>query len=490
MLLFLWEAPIVRNNFITNKEVYYETVYLYYVIVPVPVFSLFIPPCFVSAETISSDDIVTSPTVSQDDYSISPLHLFAFIYSEDDSFSFYREFIGPCECVPGYLYVKNLNTDEITQLWTEPVSELVDTANYVFFVTHDNKLMQTDYTGTKQSLLYEATHGSLFSIIHYNDAVYFIDGIKIMRYDLSTNRVVTLLEKEDLTSVFPYNGHHLIIEDSNNQQFTFDSTLNKLELINNENDVERLLFSNASITSSATGSDISINAVTDTSENDINFPINNSQYSYPHGSYFTTDGRPCNHSTTGTGVKCKNYKGPQQCMGFAMFASEKFAHLPSTGSFYRPSGDHVTYQYNTEYHKFQSPGAVRTFFLSLTKGAYVRLSKDSKANDTADGGTHSVVYVAVSVSGVTVYDCNRIGNCQVAYQTRDFTTMYNAYKYVYEYVSHHYTGGYQTHSMTHHRIKCANCVGYVLQSHTFTTSSNGNDICSKCGYIKEIILEG
>ena len=433
-------------------------------------------PGFATADTLSDDSTAIIPTVSQDNYGIAPLHLYPFIYSEDDNFSFFREIIGPCNCIPGYLYVKNLITNEIVQLWDEPVSELVDTADFVFCITANNKIIQVDYTGTYSKVLHSSST-PLSSIIHFNTSVYFIDNYSVMRYNLSNRSIESLLHEDGITSVFPYASNLLLLESNTTKQFTFNCITGKRSAELCDHDVAALLSSSSYAIESSSPSVSPINAIS--TDNCTDFPLTG----YEHGTYFTVDRNPCNHTSTNIYTNCQNYKGPKQCMGFAMFASEAFAHLPNTGSFQRPVGDWVSYA--SSYLQFQSPVAVRLFFNRLTKGAYVRLSRDSNEEDTQDMGTHSVVYVATTNTGVTLYDSNRIGDCQIAYATRTFSTIQKKYEYVCEYVSHQCTRTAQLYSYTYHRVDCSNCAGYLYLPHNFVTSNN-QTVCSDCGCIQPL----
>lgn len=437
-------------------------------------------PGFATADTLSDSSTAIIPTISQDIYGIAPAHLFPFIYSDDSSFAFFRDIIGPCGCKPGLLYVKNFNTNEITQLWEEPVSEFTETADYVYFITVDNKIIQTDYFGNNSKILYSSS-SPLSSIIHYDSIIYFLDNCNIMSYSLCTNSIDTLLHQDGITSIFPCHGNNLILK-SNEAQYIYNTISHSLTSVASTDDVDTLI--NGDITSNNNTVELlpfSYSTLATAAENnDVIFPLSE----FSTSPYFTYGKVKCDHTSSAT-RKCRYYKNANECMGFAMYASEQYAHLPTSGSFYRASGDYVTYKNNSEYLMFQSSTAVRLFFQRLTKGAYVRLCAYPKAEDTNKDGSHSLVYVSASSSSVTIYDSNRIGACKIAYQSRDYATMLGSYPYVFEYVSHHFTKKAQSYSYTYHKIGCANCVGYLLSSHTFTTSNN-QTVCSACGYIQPI----
>lgn len=171
-------------------------------------------------------------------------------------------------------------------------------------------------------------------------------------------------------------------------------------------------------------------------------------------------------------------------MGFAKMASEKYAHIPSSGAWRKPAGDLSST--SMKYAKFQSTTQVRDYFQSLTFASYVRLSSVKEDDYGGNGGTHSIVVGLVNNSSIRVYDCNWVSPCEVGYRTWTMTQMLNYLPYRYLHISHHFDGTkYESQSATKHRNLCttSDCVAYVVEDHIFVTSA-GITKCSKCGYIK------
>lgn len=428
-----------------------------------------------------------------DDYGIAPEHLYPFVYTLSDSFDFFREYvIGPNNCVPGYLYVKDKNSGIITKIYDKQIQSFTETNDFLYCITDDNAIIKLDYSGQSYELLYPASETQLTSLEYYNGGLYFLEGDKVKLYNLATSESQTLFEHSGLLSVFPYNNDQLHLEVSDSNPIIYSISTCQLTVLTDEYGIEQIFGGIKIDPAIILKPDVTVNVVP-LITNDISLPITNfNEKNYTDGTYFTTTGNACNHETTRDATFCISYKGMYECMGFAYFASETYAHLPSTGSVVRESGDlYISYTPSNrtdEYDLFSTNTDMREFFSKLTKGAYVRVGRLPRAQDTDDVGRHSFVFVAATENGVLLYDSNYTDDCQISYGLWTYATLRDTYPYLCEYISHSYDLA-QSVSTSQHHIKCSHCDGYLVGSHTLTDSPYGGKICSVCGFITGSAIE-
>lgn len=442
---------------------------------------------FVSADAIHEDDEATLVVASgEDDYGLPPENIFPFIYSLAPDWKFFREYVGVCNCKEGYLYAKNTDTNVITQLYADPVVAFAEANTNLYFITLDNKILRADYAGKNLTTIYSGGTNDITHVDYHNNKLFFAEGAAIRELNLSTMVVTDLTEVENIFSLDVVDSNTLVMRTEQAEKLVYEKQTDTITVLYGETGLIDYLDARstvqATVATNASVSPRSSNLQLIVGQNDIQFPL----AAYPAGSYYSTRSGGCDHDTYGN-LHCRFYASAYQCMGFAMYASDQFAHLPYTTSFRRPSGDweDCTYtQNNTLYYlHITQPSEYRVLFSGMTRGAYVRLSASSAATDVYDRGTHSVVYVDANTQSVRTYDANRNGNCDVQLAWRTFSDMKTYYPYVYEYVSHHYSENASQHTTLLHKYVCRNCAGYVTGQHTFVQNANGQFVCSECQYI-------
>ncbi len=413
----------------------------------------------------------------------SDLTYYTFIYDHTNQWEV-DDVIGQSGCIDGYLYTKNFNTGVIRQLINVKVNCFFEVNDRVYF-PYDNSIYCVDYLGTQLTEIYSANGMIGENVVQVkDDDIYFILDNVLVKYNVDEGTLNELFSADGMTDLYIRSDnefvylidkemHYVIFNDAINNNA---NELNSVSLNRNYNDVvvddvqvmNYLLSEEIDIEEN----DASINSSTVTYQKDYN--LTQIMASYPSGSYFTQDGTACYHHGSGScsyygGCNCKNYDYAIQCMGFAKYASDRYAHKSSWNP---PSAEQ--YEPNT---RFNSVNQIKTYFDRMTTGAYVLLSHSD--NET---GFHAMFYVKSDSNGVTTYECNINGHCDVAtyyttyegYKTR-FNTCYGIYT-----VSHNYSSTATSYNANFHKYNCTTCGGYILEYHYGSTLGNGT--CMKCGY--------
>jgi len=120
------------------------------------------------------------------------------------------------------------------------------------------------------------------------------------------------------------------------------------------------------------------------------------------GKYWTTDGKP----TDLEGTNSLHYNGIQ-CAGFARYV---YAQI---------WGDD---EYGTEFGINRTLAGNSSDFSGIIKGSRINCDRADK------GGNHSMVILDKTSSGITVYEANHDGHCQVSVRTISFSDFAGEYK--------------------------------------------------------------
>lgn len=418
----------------------------------------------------------------------SELTFYTFIYDSNCDWEV-NYVIGQSNCIDGYLYTKNFDTGVIRQLVNVGISRFYEANNKVYF-PYDNAIYSVDYLGSQISEIYK-TNNKVISencIKVIGNDIYFVLDNKLVKYNMMSRDITNLFSAVGLSDLYiKSNSEFIYLVDKEIHYVNLNNNLSVNAIgttsfnSNNEgytnvilNDIcimDRILLE-AVETSEG---NVSVNSSTDSYQKDYNLTQILAQY--PNNSYFTYDGGACYHHGTGCsysgGCNCRYYDYAIQCMGFAKYASDRYAHKSSWNP---PS----TEQYEPNCH-FNSVNQIKTYFDRMTTGAYVLLSHNDDEN-----GFHAMFYVKSDSNGVTTYECNINGHCDVAtyyttyegYKTR-FNTCYGIYT-----VSHNYSSSATNYNGNFHKYSCTTCGGYILEYHYGLTLGNGT--CMKCGYTGNI----
>ena len=434
---------------------------------------------FAADENLAGTAHTSDADISSEEYRIAPINLFPFVYTEGSAVWYEENIIGENDCKLGYMYVKNFDTGEITQILDEPVISFCETLENLYCVTEDQKIVMTDYSGEQHILLYEAVQGAVESLRYYNGSLYFIESNSVIRLDLADLSTAAILKQEGIVSVNPFSDTELIWRNTKDEAYYFYTAAGKSVLLESgqeENAVLGLETYDVPDAIELIPPDAEIQAVTEA----VDFPLPE----YPVGSHFCSGGI-CDHAN---GVYyCRYYANTRQCDGFAYYAHDRYNHRSGSawvepdypaGDSFVSGGEIKAVPVGT------STSEVRIFFETKTKGAFVRYTK----TETDAGGFHSAVFISMDSTGIWVYECNQDDKCGVSYTHYNFSSFLGRYPYAAIYISHTFPSRATSLTASVHKYACANCSAYVTEAHRAYTPGN-NASCARCGYVGKIDLQ-
>ncbi len=402
---------------------------------------------------------------------VDGLDYYPFIYSLDNTRKWYNDnIIGDANCEVGYLYTKEMKTGIIREIFNRPVSVFRENKNGIALV-YNNSIYLVSYKGDRIECLYNSSGTIKNDILEEFDGNYYlIENNNLVKLNggkttiiLKNVNIDRLCVKKD--RIVYFEGDKGYVLSSNTRKVTNITTVQDyIEALSCENGVEEVEIQRSP----------SVINQTDTN-------LANVQSLYPNGSYFTASGTACTHHGSGCsyygGCNCKAYCGTIQCVAYAKYSSDKYAHL-STWS--PVSGDQ-----NDTQTAFNSDSDVKAYFSNMSTASYCRLTRSM----SDDNGFHSILFIKNSGTNIQTYECNLHGACKVEYVSRSYKDFREFSPYSSYYVSHHYSNSYASYSSTYHKQYCSSsgCNGYRLEQH-YAPVTGSNVICEACGYVGNITV--
>lgn len=399
---------------------------------------------------------------------------YPFVFSNDEYWQFWRDYIGNCEdCEEGYFYVQNRLTKEVQLLLPEKVDSFCSTLDWFYCITERNIIVKMDYNGENATILYQSNFGEMEDLEYYGGYLFFVDGAYIVRLSLINGNASIVADHEGFSNFYPYATDKVIQMTEQREYFTTDMTTNTRTRLGNESALSQLRATNE-IPEDSYIVDSNVLDPDVASWNLVSLPLEE----YGVGEYFTNDGTACvGHDN------CKYYGGGRQCLGFACYVSDQFAHLTynpnSALSWFKQRLSCKMPKYDGVLTAFTSSDDVRQLFVILNKGAYVRMEWGYPSNWATNAG-HSFVCMYAMPGYAVTYDCNVNGVCDISLQYRDYVDTANNYDYVLNYINHSFTENFTITSIYHY-AGCTGCEGYCAEAH-YTRKPLSN-ACDYCGYV-------
>lgn len=432
-------------------------------------------------------DLIVNQTTDPYAYATSPDGLYVFRYY--GTAPYLSMDIDTSMCSIGRLYVYDALTDTVLQVSTQEVSVYTCTQDALFYVTTDQKIYKTDYTGTVHEFLYQGVNGNIHCLNSYLNTLYFIENQEnVVFLDVQTKTAQAVWSYDNLDWVFLPNMTQIVATTIDEDDLIYDiasETVAEISAL----EANQIVTDTVQETDSATDSDISImsyfSSSSVTQENDISFPlseypatlydntaVNNSDHYRPISWFHVNGSEGCSSSN------CKTYSGTSECEGFARYAHDAYVHMVDNSVAYSAWDDN---KHPAGMTRFDSNiTTIQSFFANMKTGAYIRYGKDS--DSTPANGVHSIVFVSMDSGGIWVYECNQsyydnltsdqIGGhsesyfgCGVHFQYYTFQKL-TKYHYVLHYVNHDFNEPLTSYDEDYHKKGCTSCDGYVLQSHT------------------------
>ena len=397
--------------------------------------------------------------------------LFPFIYRDNNEW-FVNNVIGPTNCQEGYLYVKNLDTGRIIQLLSQPVDVFYENSEGLYFI-YANNIFFVTYDGQNIEKIYSSNGIINNNILELrgND-LYFCEDNKIVKYNTVTEDKTTITRASNVTMLYIKSNNEIVYEENNNIHYIDgrSGARSTNRIITDEYEYNNLFVSEIDETDE-------ISPMAATSQIDINLVNINNQY--PAGSYFSNSGSKCTHHGNcdyNGNCGCKAYLQTIQCVAYAKWASNQYAHMSYWENRILEGNDDDTY--------FNSDSDVQVYFANCGVGAYIRLTK------SGDYGFHSIFFVRQTSDGISSYECNLNGQCDISHPYRTFYQFRKFSPGSSYYTSHHYStnnSSYAQYDSSYHKQYCTNssCNGYRLEGH-YSPTPGSHAVCVQCGYVGNI----
>ena len=459
------------------------------------------------------------------EYAQAPEGLYVFIYH--GSSPYMSVDIDTSGCVVDRLYVYNSTTDSVVEISEQSVTAYTYTVNALYYVTEEQKIYKTDYSSTNHEYLYQCAQGDIDNLSSYFDMLYFIENrTSIMLLDVVSETAQEIWAYENLSWAIMLNTDQLIATTAEEDNYLYDIPTNTVTLISDIEATNLITAAVKGVSSNNARSTTTPNfAAMATQENDVSFPIEpywatpDETYSKVEGYYYSTPSSWFHTDPTQEGCYnaqgkkiCERYSGSGECMGFAKYVHDVYAHMGEDTGFDSDGNEVGDWTANQlweartcmTYHRppakafedgdlpesvdpnltellFDGDAAkIKDFFDEMKTGAYVRYGKyhpsiQNNGDPTPENGRHSIVFIAKDNNGIWVYECNQTydGNdnhgCGVFIQYYTFNQLTN-YKFVLNYVNHDFTDTKVPYDTDYHKVGCKNCGGYVLKKHYYTAS--------------------
>lgn len=458
----------------------------------------------------NTEDMATPSTVNPFEYAKAPDGLDVFIYHGYSPYS--SPNLDTSECVLDRLYVYNSVEDSLVTISEQAVAAYTYTQTALYYVTEEQKIYKTDYSGTNHEYLYQCTQGDIDNLRSYFDTLYFIeDRSSVILLDVVSKTAQEIWIYENLSWAIMLNADQLIATTTEEDNYLYDIPTNTATLISEIESTNLITAAVKGTFSNNARSTTTPNfAAMVTQENNVSFPVPG--YDVVNYNSYPTFVRPVSwfHKNGQEGCStqnCARYSGSGECMGFAKYVHDVYAHMGddtyvdsnnngiADGSenylankawedrtcmtYHRPPAEAFedgtlpsSIDKTLTPREFEDIDDITIFFGALNTGAYVRYGKYFDDGDTSpENGCHSIVFIASDDSGIWVYECNQKYDnnsnhgCGVFIQYYPYSKL-TKYRFVLNYVNHDYPDNWGYLDADYHSKNCADCIGYVQKQHT------------------------
>ena len=401
---------------------------------------------------------------------IEELRYYSFRYTKDASFAWFREnVIGPNHCKEGYLYVKDLVKEEIRQVSTAPIKAYERIGDDLFYANQSNEIVRTGVSTLEQTVVYKADK-DVTSMCYDEDTLYFASGDTVMALNADSENVEEVAVCDGISELYMNSDGRLVWEDADGEAYAHDLVegtdvqLERRPVIDNSQDL--LALDNGPVNTTE------FDTYALSTSKPVRFPLPE----YPEWSYYSKYGEPCTHHSENCSYgnsfndalcTCQHYGGAIQCVAFAKYASDQYAHKSSWSPV---SGDLVRTV------DISSSDGAKCFFADLSMGTYV------------SGTGHSFVIRHTTSSTVYTYECNASGrDCHISLEAHDYSKVYGTIGAIDIAYTHYFNGTPRSISSSCHMIPCTSsgCGGYEVEYH-YSRNPGDKATCAVCGYVGKI----
>lgn len=415
----------------------------------------------------------------------APDHLFPFVYEGSNPAPYLT--INTANCVVGKLYVFDKNTNAVLPIADTGAGCIAATLEHLYFVDTNNNVVQTDYTGSFFTTVFEVGENEITYLHTYGQYVCVVENREIVTViNVPQQSAQTVMIGSDVYVMFLFDTDKLIWRNGAGDPFYYNITTGINTALEDEQQLSALLNPYLSTSTYADQRTYSVNSrssgITAAEYNDVNFPLDEYPAILQYGfaelagvqSFFND-----------------YYAGSHECDGFAKMAHDRFWHLYQTRTMpsWQFADGSTTLDYhgatpaetgNSAYDPFADSDTVDistytkllAFFQSIDRGTFIRYI--SVYDDDPQNGNHSIVFDGLTEDGTGfyAYECNQkeeLGRPNaVGYQIYNFYTILGHYIRILYYVEHVPTEAPVYYNSERHTVGCVNCDGYLRQTHTGT----------------------
>ncbi len=380
-----------------------------------------------------------------------------FIFTNYNDFSLVPDFLMKnFEYTEGSLYIRNNMTKE-SYLLLENVTDFGALNQQIYAIINKKQIGYVDLETSQYIELWNSKNADLHRILVSADHIYFADGDTIYRMLPSGDNVETIATFDGMQTYYPLSNYRISWVNAQGDCFVYhlDTGVQESYTVN---DYTYLVLSSSIDELSQDINTAEINAAK--LQNDISLPLSE----YPVGSYFNRyKNQPCTcHDSSNCGYSgncdCTPYFSSSQCMGFARYAADKYAHVSENGFNWRSPGDHSIKSTSVSQSAYTSDYNMQTYL----SGTYMRVTA------TATNQAHSILVSANSGSSLTIYECNYSGPCKIGTRVLTFAQFRAKYT-INDVVKHNFTGTPEYYNTNYHKVPCniSGCTqACLLQPHS------------------------
>ena len=476
----------------------------------------------------NTEDGTTSLAGNSFEYARVPDGLDVFIYHGYSPYS--SPNLDTSECVLDRLYVYNSVENSLVTISEQAVAAYTYTQTALYYVTTEQKIYKTDYSGINHEHLYQCTQGDIDNLRSYFDTLYFIeDRSSVILLDVVSKTAQEIWTYENLSWAIMLNDDQLIATTTEEDDYLYDIPTNTATLISEIESTNLITAAVKGTSSNNARSTTAPNfAAMVTQENNVSFPVPG--YDVVNYNSYPTFVRPESwfHKNGQEGCgdydeNCDRYSGSGECMGFAKYVHDVYAHMGddtyvdsnnngiADGSenylankawedrtcmtYHRPPAEAFedgtlpsSIDKKLTPREFEDIDDITSFFGALNTGAYVRYGKYYDDGDTSpEDGCHSIVFIANDEDGIWVYECNqsyynsltpaekaahpkKYYGCGVFIQYYPYWEL-DKYRFVLNYVNHEYSDTWGYLDADYHSKNCTKCIGHVKKEHTSVSAT-------------------
>lgn len=357
----------------------------------------------------------------------------------------------------GYLYSRNVDTEEIKLIYAQNVTEHYLWEENIFCVVDGKNIVKITVTGQNpQTIL--TTNKDINQLYVNDDLIFYLMDNAIYRYHIDSKTTDCIVQDNYIYFFYPYSN--FVIEWSDGSEYQeikrIDNRLRGVTAINGYSYLDNTNNTRSATNVTIHNKSIPHNSYPTTKYYNVNKNNPCECHPYSNSCPHLADNEPCPY--------CKNYslgnKSGWQCFGFGYeIYGYLWGSLPVR---------------NNNVRIVSSEPAARKEFWSVPAGSHVRLKLKNST------GEHSIIVAKVTMNGIYSYEANWEYGCGISYEELSFGTLANRYEKIVfvDEGKHTFSTGYITNSSMHWR-SCVTCGDKTsLGYHVY----DSNMVCSVCNY--------